>query len=267
MRNVHVLSILLVHCLIFSALEATVELLYVIKEQAYQQFENSHPDSPESWTFSTGALGDDQLTAASITFPGDSEATPISGIPGEYELETADFATQAELNTAYPDGSYTVSITDNEINQDLGPFTLTGSAYPNVPHITNAVELQASDHSQDFLLTWNAFLGYNTGDEVLIQVFDNTTDQNVLTDFVDASITSHIIPGGSFLPDRYYEVAVTFIGKTDAAQSENFIVGYLTTTSYQLSTHTPVIRVCSSTSGAGKSRPVRISTVRRITAC
>jgi hypothetical protein len=243
MRNYTVLSILLVHCLMFTGLEATTDLVYVIKEQAYQQFENNQPDSPESWTFSTGVLGNDQVTAASITFPGAPAPTPISGIPGEYELETVDFATQEELDTAYPDGSYALSVTDNEIIQDLGPFTLTGGDYPNIPHITNAVELQASDHSQPFQLTWNAFAGYSAGDEILIQIWDDLTDESVFSEFVDAAITSKEIPGGLFSPDRYYDVAVIFIKKTDAAQSEDTIVGYLTTTSYQLSTYTSDTRL------------------------
>ena len=243
MRNYTVLSLLLVHCLLFTVLEATTDLIYITKEQAYQQFENNQPDSPESWTFGTGALGNDQLTAASVTFPGAPTPTPIAGIPGEYELETLDFATQTELDTAYPDGSYAFSFTDNEINQDLGPFTLTGGDYPNTPHIINAVELQESDHSQPFQLTWNAFADYSTGDEILIQIWDNFTDQSVISEFVDAAITSYEIPGGLFSPDRYYDVAVTFIGKADAAQTEGIIVGYLTTTSYQLSTYTSDTRL------------------------
>lgn len=77
----------------------------------------------------------------------------------------------------------------------------------------------------------------------MIQIWDNFTDQSVVSEFVDAALTSYEIPGGLFFPDRYYEVAVTFIGKTDAEQTEGVIVGYLTRTSFQLSTHTSDTRL------------------------
>lgn len=163
MHRYTVLSVLLIQSLLYSTVQATIDLVYLIKEQAYEQYGNNLPNNLAVWSFGSGVLGDDQLTAASITFPGAPGPTPISGVPGDFQIESADFATQGELDTAYPDGSFSLSATDSEQNQDLGPYSLTGGSYPTIPHITNAVELQASDYSQPFQLTWSAFADYSAG--------------------------------------------------------------------------------------------------------
>jgi hypothetical protein len=238
MKHSALVYFLLIQCLLWSQAAAAVDFIYLIKEQAYEQFGNSAPDQLKGWSFATGVQGDALLTAASVTLPGDVEPTPMAGEPGGYELDAGGYATQAELDATYPDGTYALSFTDNGVPGNLGPYTLSGGTYPNVPHLTNVLEFQDSDHSQDFELTWNAFSGSSAGDQVLLQIFDDATGEDIFGEFLDASATSIIVPGGTLELDRYYEVAIVFIGKTDAVDTEGVIIGYISRTEFRLSTHT-----------------------------
>ena len=230
-------SLLAISCFLHSA-EATIEFIYAIKEKVHQQQGNVQPTEPAEWSYGAGASGDSGLTAVSVTLPGAGSATVIVGEDGSFDLDPDNVATQAEMDAAFPNGSVSLSVTDGGSNQDLGPFTITGDAYPNTPHITNALQLQASDHSQEFVLTWNAFTGSDADDQVLIQIWDDNANEEVIFEFLDRTATSYTIPGGTLTNDNYYDVDIIFINETDGLPDPETIIGYLSTTSYLLSTHT-----------------------------
>lgn len=217
--------------------QAEIEFLYGIKEKVFDQQGNTQPIEPTEWNFGAGASGDDQLTAVSVTLPGDNSATSILNDDG-FDLDPDPFATKADLDAAYPNGSLSLSITDGGESQDLGPFSIEGDAYPIAPHITNALELQASDYSQDFPLAWNAFTGADEADQIIIQIWDSNADTEVVFEFLPASDTSYTIPGNTFVENNYYEVEIIFVNETDGLDTPETIIGYLSTTSYLLSTHT-----------------------------
>ena len=218
---------------------AEIEFIYAIKERQFQQSGNSAPSEPEEWSLGAGGSGDSQLTALSITFPGSEIPTVIDGEEGEFDLDTEDeFATQAELNEAFPNGSVTLTVTDAGDEQVLGPFTITGDNYPMIPYFTNGTDLYSHDLSQEFELTWNAFAGADEDDQVLIQIWNNKADEEVLFMFLDASATSYMLPADTFSPNGAYDVDITFINETDGLQSPDTIIGYLSTTTFFFTTYT-----------------------------
>ncbi len=228
----------LVFFIILPNSNADIEFIYAIKEKVYDQQGNTPPTEPTKWSYGAGASGDSGLTAVSVTLPGAGSATEIIGDEGSFDLDSENVATQAEVDAVFPNGSVSFSVTDGGSTQNLGPFSISGDSYPNAPHITNALELQASDLSQDFILTWNAFTGADDDDQVLLQIWDDNANEELIFEFLDNATTSYTLPGGTFSADNYYDVDITFINKTDGLPSPETIIGYLSSTSYLLSTHT-----------------------------
>ncbi len=217
---------------------AEIEFIYTIKEKVFEQLDNTQPTTPFEWNFGAGASGDNLLTAVSFTPPGASSPISIVEDDGEFDFDPDSVSSQAELDAAFPNGSYAISVTDDGSAQDLGPFSITGDSYPIAPYFTNIEELQASDHSQDFIVTWNAFSGANADDLIILEVYDNNNSEEVIFEFLDPSTTSYTIPGGSLTDDNYYDIAIVFANETDGLESPETIIGYLSTTTFYLSTHT-----------------------------
>ena len=226
-------------CFLFNLAKADIEFAYIIKEKEYSQTENTAPTTPQGWLSAAGVSGDGLVTGATVTYPGSGGPINMPGADGEYELDSDDqeYLTQAALDAAFPNGNVSLSITDNGSMINLGPFALTGDAYPITPHIENAVEFKTSDLLQNFTLNWNAFSGSNDGDQVLVQIWDNTNDNDLLMEFLDRSATSFVIPGGTLVADRNYDLNITFINQTAASPpGVDAIIGYLTTTQVEIST-------------------------------
>ena len=125
---------------------------------------------PKEWGFGAGVEGNNQITGATVTYPGSPEPVVLPGDEGSYDLDNQGFTSQAFLDNDYPNGNVTLSITESSITTPYGPFSITGDAYPNTPHILNAVALQAHDFSQNFTLMWNSFTGPDTDDAQLINI-------------------------------------------------------------------------------------------------
>lgn len=216
--------------------DPVIELAYVLKTQNFSQEGDTAPQTPHSWRMNAGFSGSDNITSASFIHPSGTDV--LDGFEGEFDLEGMEYGSQAELDSAYPDGEFDLTVSTGGPSQSLGPFQITGSAYPNTPHIQNALDLETHDLTQDFVLTWNAFSTADEFDEVLVQVYDNTLDQDVVFERLAPTATSFVIAGNLLQPDRYYEVAVLFINRVDALDTPELVTGYLSLTEYNLSTHT-----------------------------
>jgi len=238
MKSFHTLLTIIASSIYLSTAHAEIEFVYTIKEKVFEQTDNTGPTVPFEWNFGAGASGDSLLTAVSFTPPGASSPTPIVEDDGEFDFDPDSVSSQAELDAAFPNGSYGISVTDNGISQDLGPFTITGDSYPGAPHLTNIEELQSSDHSLDFELTWNAFAGADPDDLIILEIYDNTNNEETIFEFLDPSATSYTIPGGSFVDNNYYDIGIVFANETDGLESPETIIGYLSSTYFYLSTHT-----------------------------
>lgn len=238
MRRTAILLTLIINTVGVFQAKAAIEFVYGIKERVYQQFGNTQASTPIEWHFGAGASGDDQLTAVSVTPLGSNTPVILVNEGGDFDLETDNYQSQAELDAVYPNGTLSYTITDNGSTQNLGPFTITGNSYPPAPHILNTEELDEHEFTQAFELSWDAFSGADAGDQILIQVWDNNTDEELIFEFLDPATTSFNILADTFNANNEYDIDIIFINETDNLVSPDTIIGYLSTTSYKYSTHT-----------------------------
>lgn len=215
--------------MIANSSQADITFAYVIKERAYRQTGNQPVESILEWNVSAGVSGDSLVSAGSVTYPGGSAA--FTGENGNLGWEPDDYYSQEALDVVFPNGEVSLSITDNGVSQDYGPFSLTGDAYPETPFITNSEALQSADLSQDFTLEWDAFSSAKENDEILFIIEDNIEDGNPVVMFLPASSTSFLIPAGTLAADGDYLVQVMFIRKTaPSPESVDIKIGYITQT-------------------------------------
>lgn len=220
------------------SLKADIEFIYAIKERAFEQFNNTRPITPKEWNYGAGVSGNEQVTGVTVTYPGSPGPVTIDENNGSFDLDVQNFETKTEFDAAYPDGNVSLSITDNGAIINLGPFSITGDAYPTIPHIQNAVALRSQDYSQDFILNWNSFEGSDAEDRIIIQIQsrDGQQDEELIFEFLEPSVTTFTIPGGTLEINKIYEIGLIFVNETDGLESPETIIGYISNTRVSLST-------------------------------
>ena len=213
---------------------AEIEFIYILKEEEYRQVGNVAPTTPTGWVFGAGVAGDEQISAATLTHGGPSSPVNLSDGEGNYEIDIQDYTAQSFLDADYPNGDFSMSVTDNGSAQNYGPFSITGDAYPDAPHLLNPMAIHSHDLSQDFTLMWAPFAGSDSSDEMYISIWDTQTDDELFFEFLDASTTSIVIPGGTFAPNNYYEIGLVFINSTATHGSVETKIGYFSSNYFEL---------------------------------
>jgi hypothetical protein len=80
---------------------------------------------------------------------------------------------QTSVDAVYPDGNYTLSISTAHDGLKNLPLGISGSSYPNAPHITNYTAVQVIDPARSFTLQWDPFQGGTTNDFVYFEMAAN----------------------------------------------------------------------------------------------
>jgi len=176
------------------------------------------PDSPFDFSASSPV-------AMSITPPGGSSITLTQSQGSSKYQYDQHYGTLAALTAAFPDGSYTLSVSGTP-NFSI---SLAGDLYPNTPQVTsgtwNSSGQLVLDSTQSNTLTFNSFTGYGTSGvishiELDINSPDNSTvslTQAYLTPTNTAPFTSYVIPAGTLHPGSYYVCDLNF----DTASADN----------------------------------------------
>src|SRR5262249_1042173 len=144
------------------------------------------------------------VTNAALRLP--SSVTNVLGSSPDSVRELGDearFGTKAALDSAYANGTYTLSLKTHDDGAKTLVFSLTGDTYPAIPHISNWNDTQSVDRGKDFVLTWDAFPGGTTNDYVQVQIEDNSTNSQTIfdtpqyseTNYLNGTSTSVTIPG------------------------------------------------------------------------
>ncbi len=219
-------------------------LIFVLKEKFFFQDSaaGAVPDSQFPWganAFIEESATDSIPTAPTITPPGLTPITLMQLDPGAWEIEDEDRATQAELDTTFPNGTYTVNYTGANNGLISGNLSVTGDAYPNVPQLTQTSfnDLQTADLSQAITLTWDTFTTGDANDLILLFIEDGLSgDEITLTGAapgdLDGTVTSFTIPAATLAADGSYEICIIFVKVTDSPiiGGINAIGGYLSET-------------------------------------
>ena len=144
-----------------------------------------------------------------------------------YERQ-AYYTTQAALDAAVPNGTYTIQINTRNEGTFLCNLTLTGNAYPNAPRFTNYTAAQVIDATQPFTLAWDAFTGGTTNDFILLLISSapNETPTNYFASPLPGqpgAVTgdeSHAAHSGQHAAIREAAVCQTLISEGDEYQSD-----------------------------------------------
>lgn len=162
----------------FSAVQAATASFYgVEKSQHYQQTDDSSVTlASDAYTFRAFAMPatPDSILLAALELP-DTEDPIIVESSGDNFVTVRSFASQAALDGAFPEGSYTlVLLSGTPTFEGPAEFYLDESGYPITPQISNYAAAQSMDATMDFTLSWNAFAGSVASDFIQLTVTDSS---------------------------------------------------------------------------------------------
>ncbi|PTY07671.1 hypothetical protein DB347_05425 [Opitutaceae bacterium EW11] len=208
---------------------AQVELYAVRKDQSYQQ------------------TADNTVTASYFRFDaqlrtvndGDVDTVELYGAPNDpfvltksgryFSYTSTDFATLADLETAYPNNTYSFSVAGPIYPE---PIQLTvnladgfPSAQPMLTGTTFSGLNQWDPTSGDFTMTFNSHSVIPDASYVntYLTFYDHTTNDGIpIYWLLDASATSLVLPGNLFNPDHEYYGTLEFFQQYADSEQMNF---------------------------------------------
>lgn len=170
--------------------------------------------------------GGPAVTGGSLVYPSGTSKNFVGQVGG-FRL-TESFTTEAALNAAYVEGSYTMHF--NQTGQPERVITMTLPATLGViPKIENFAEAQAINATNDFTLRWNAYSPQGSNAVVRVVITDEFANRIFLAPnscvprTLDPSATSVVIPANYLRPGFNYQGQLIFSenfynSKTDVAQ-------------------------------------------------
>lgn len=215
------------------------------------QNEGEHPeplDMFEVYAFGTSL---NSISSGKVTVPGGEVVNLVNDfrgdeLVGEIGIENG-YGSPLELNTARPDGVYTVQLTTASEGDHVTNFMLTGGTYPSVPHITNFSALQSATASSPVTMQWEAMAGGTLQDFIHIKVMQigGEDDGTILWQSgmpgqpgaLYGTSTHAEIPAGVLQAGRDYHAEVMFVKTVQALQGPPLeIAGYYKLTGFRIRT-------------------------------
>ena len=185
------------------------------------------------------------LTNAALQAPGGATVPLLSNSSGF--LLVAGYASQATLNAAYPDGTYTLTMRTMSDGAKAAPLAVVSNGVFS-PRVSNWTAAQALNADADFVLQWDLFTNGTTADWIKLSVLDAasnvvfaTADPLVSgqTGLLNGTNTSVMIPGGTLLPGRVYSAELLFAKVNVNTNSYPGVVGvgaYFKSTMFNIQT-------------------------------
>jgi hypothetical protein len=139
-------------------LRPDAESYSLFKGREYTQT-NSGAPVVAGYILAAVVVGNNQITnphVVRLTPPNRSPVPLVDNGAKVFEL-TESFATEEELNAAYPDGPYVLEVTGTNYGTTNVTLYLTNALYPNPPHIANYQAAGSINASDDFFLQWDPF--------------------------------------------------------------------------------------------------------------
>jgi hypothetical protein len=202
------------------------------KIQNFQQTSSAAPVVNSAAPFQFGSLitfGTATIISATLTFTGTASPRAYDAVgSGDFSILDT-FTTQAQLDSAYQNGNFTVAINTSAGNFSrtifLFPFTYPTTAQLTVPASNWQGGTLVIDPTLDYTFTWNAFANAQAAD--VIQLVIRNSGVN-LTPF-PATQTSFTLPAGSLQPNTIYSCDLVFVRVAGATAGDADIgPGYAT---------------------------------------
>ncbi|MCF7675602.1 MAG: Ig-like domain-containing protein [Akkermansiaceae bacterium] len=234
---------------------ADANFIAVVKGQRFVQAgpdlvaltEPNNPDDDREMAlevFADGAAAD-SLVSGTVELPGGTtlplarEDPSDSGLAYVYETDQL-----LDLDTARPNGTYTVNLTTKNDGVNRVDLNLMGDLYPPVPKVTNFTALQTINHAADTTVEWSP-MGGEPMDFIQLSVYDTNGNWDEVYSSpgpgepgaLNGASVSSIIPGSRLQPGRTYEAEVLFVKVVDLKTSySTAIAGYYKVVGFKINT-------------------------------
>jgi hypothetical protein len=211
------------------------------KTVEYVQTNNAAPvldnDMPANFGASYRGATNQNVTAVSVSGPAGN--FPLTNLFGFF-FASSEFATPAQLETAYPAGNYTINATG------AGTATLAvgSTAQLPVPQILNLTALTNMNVVQPFTLNFVPFTGAGANDSIFISISEaNGTNEFHAPDpcrniELPNTATSIVIPANTFKAGQKYRGSISFSRNsfdTNQIPNTGLSAGVSLTTSFDFS--------------------------------
>jgi hypothetical protein len=203
------------------------------KIQNFQQTSPAAPVVNSAQPFQFGSLitmGTATINSATLTFSGTASPRTYSAVVGSGDFSILDtFTTQAQLDSAYQNGNFTVSI-DTSAGIFSRSIFLLPFSYPTTPQLTVPANNWQSgalviDPALDYTFTWNAFANAQAADVIELVIRNSGVSLNPFP----ATQTSFTLPAGSLQPGTTYTCDLAFVRVAGVAAADPDIgAGYAT---------------------------------------
>jgi len=159
---------------------ADVQAYLLMKQQGYLQTNVGnvilYTNKPFAFSAGVAPSAPNAVLSGSIRLP-NSSTKPLTNSPAEEAFILAeDFWTQAEMDAAFPSGTYTFQIQTANDGTRSPTLAISGNGYPNAPRLTNFAAAQAIEAAENFVLRWNAFNGGTSNDLIQVHIYDEFTN-------------------------------------------------------------------------------------------
>ena len=142
------------------------------------------------------------------------------------------------FNTTYPSGNYTFNVQATISNQTFVATLPASLQQPGAPHVSNYAAAQTVDATQPFTLTWDAFPGGTSTDNISVAIGDSFSSTNAGSPgALPGTATSITIPANTLRAGSNYDCTIGFYRFTGATNGASRSLVYrATTTQFTLTT-------------------------------
>ncbi len=151
-----------------------------------------------------------------LSYPGAGSPAPLTPQPGPLLAYSVGDASLADLNTAFPFGSYVFNVTNSvTLASQTATIDYSAVATPlSVPELTSASYdgLQGLNAASGFTFDFNSFAQNPSGNlaYVFLNVFDAGGTDVFSQGFLDPATTSIFMPGGTLAAGQSYTFDLVF---------------------------------------------------------
>jgi hypothetical protein len=230
--------------------------IFLLKSQSFEQTTGG-VFSQDNYEFE--AFGDlnvmNGILNGSLTLPAPGSAVvyPENDFYGTTFDFSASYASKADLDRFFPNGSYALSLETAHDGTKNITLNFPADTYPNTPTLVDIGPLQTVDPSQPLTVTWGQFEGADDSGTFFIQLHISTSSGGDVYESpsegepgaLTGTSISVTIPANTFSPGRNYEGELVFariVAQDDSTyDGANFGAAFATVTKFEIqTTGTPI---------------------------
>lgn len=188
-----------------------------------QTSDDTAPTSPEGWLCGVWVSATDG-DAASVTISGGGlgGTLPLDDTGGGYWQLTEFFASEAEMNAAFPSSTtYTITLSGGTLGTLVQTVTLGSAAYPDTPYFTgsDSSRLLSVDSTAPFDLHWGS---RGNANNIFLELSEFGSGNFVADAEFPGGTGSMTIPADTMAPGHGYEAYIEYNNRTAVSGAGGF---------------------------------------------